>query len=803
MKRIYISFLLHGNMCYDRYTKQEIRDKFPVIYAAGIRAMHRFPQVTAHIDFPGLTTLSLKRYAPWLISELKPLVERKQVILVGCQYAASHALCADEESDLLAAHLGMQIMRDELQADTHVFFPQEMAFHPQSPLIMRQIGATSLIVSPGEWQRPRRVRGVEGSEVNVYPVLPGGGSPDLLEALWDALDDGDFVLVGGDFEMLGSVAAYVERIAALAIQGKIIEWTTVDRYEEEVGTWQQFIAASPFGHSSDDRPESPSFSRWVSDPADIAWHGQALAALDALRTAGMAKAAAQIHGLEPGTVDARLAAAWTTEPDNVWDHYFEHVLEYPEVEERYLTPDGQPTILSRAWHQALIGLNSDASGWVPWTPRTRHRVVALQSAQALAQEVIARFARQVAQRTARLRRADGGCVLALNAAPARTAELAVATDRPMALTEPDGTPIPTATLLQEGHWVARARVALPAYGYKLLGLVPTDSVERWQWQQGHTVEFAGRRAALENGLLTICEGEQVITVSLAPFALADPAGLAPEEVVRPCWDGARTRIRRTSLGQDLEILVELAWTIWLRLVIGLRNDRVDLTADLFFDMPRTIGRRRFDPEGVVLQLTGRPGTVYYDIPFATIRHAGVEPAFVAVQRFAALLANDPDGPSFGLIALSGNQSYKVAGGAGTISVGLGASKQARPAIRPACVVAADGTAQHTVVAAPDPLYGASQHRFAVVFGCPAQVALAAYKLRTGIPVVHVEPGHGNWPGEQSLFTILPDTVRVIAFRTGQKGVEIAVNDLSGRPTVVSCQGHSVEMGAYGLVTVLL
>ncbi|MCL6431167.1 MAG: hypothetical protein K6V36_09960 [Anaerolineae bacterium] len=591
--------------------------------------------------------------------------------------------------------------------------------------------------------------------------------------------------------------------AALAARGKIIDWTTVDRYEEEVGTQHQFAAVSPFGHSDDDRPESPSFSRWVSDPEDIAWHGQAVTALDALRTAGLAKAAAQIHGLDPKAVDAPLAAAWTTEPDNAWDHYFEHVFEYPEVEARYLAPDGQPTILSRAWHQALIGLNSDASGWVPWAPRTRHRMVALHTAQALAQEVIARFAWQVAQRAACPPRAEGGCVLALNAAPARTAELAIATAQPMALAEPDGAPIPTATLLQGGQWVARARVALPSYGYKVLGLVPTNSVERWQWRQGHAIEFSGRRATLENGLLTIAQGEQAVTVSVAPFALADPAGLAPQETVVPDWHGAQCRVRRTSLGEDLEILAEVAWTVWLRVVIGLRHDRVDLAADLFFDAPRTVGRRRFDPEGVVLQLTGRPGSAYYDIPFATIRHCGMEPAFVAVQRFAALLPDDPDGPAFGLIALSGNQSFKVAGRAGIIGVGLGASKQARPAVRPACVLAGDGTAQHTVVPAPDPLCGESRHRFAVVFGSPVQVALAAYKLRTGVPLVRVEPGRGDWPGEQSLFTIAPDTARVIAFRTAREGVEVALNDLSGQAAVVSCQGRSVHMAAYGLATVRL
>jgi len=64
VKRVYLSVLLHGNMCYDRYAGQEIREEFPRIYAAGVRAMHRFPQVTAHVDLPGPTVLSLKRHAP-------------------------------------------------------------------------------------------------------------------------------------------------------------------------------------------------------------------------------------------------------------------------------------------------------------------------------------------------------------------------------------------------------------------------------------------------------------------------------------------------------------------------------------------------------------------------------------------------------------------------------------------------------------------------------------------------------------------------------------------------------------------
>jgi hypothetical protein len=123
-KTVHISFLLHGNMCYDRYTKQEIRDKFPRIYATGLRALARHPEVTAHIDFPGLTLLSLKHHAPWFLKELKPLVDRRQIVMVGCQYAASHALCSDEESDLVASRVTMEMLRRELQPDCSTFFPQ-------------------------------------------------------------------------------------------------------------------------------------------------------------------------------------------------------------------------------------------------------------------------------------------------------------------------------------------------------------------------------------------------------------------------------------------------------------------------------------------------------------------------------------------------------------------------------------------------------------------------------------------------------------------------------------------------------
>ena len=362
-KAVYISFMLHGNMCYDRYTKQEIRDKFPRIYATGVRALARRPEVTAHIDFPGLTLLSLKHYAPGLLDELKPLIGRGQVVMAGCQYAASHALCSDEESDLAAARVTMEMLRRELQPACNTFFPQEIVFHPQLPYIMRQIGVERLIAMPDGWQRPRRVQGIDGSSVAVYPVDHRRVQVGKLEQYYDSHPDGSFVMNYADFEQLSDIDAYVEEIANLATKGKVVRWTTVDRYEKEVGITEHCAAPHPFGQAEEDREESPSFSRWVSHPEDAIWHGHAVRALDAIRAAGFAEAAAGLHGL--GSVNVPLKSSLTTLPDNPWDTRFENADEFPETEAHYLAGGGNSTLLSRAWHHLLIGLNSDRAAGSP------------------------------------------------------------------------------------------------------------------------------------------------------------------------------------------------------------------------------------------------------------------------------------------------------------------------------------------------------------------------------------------------------------------------------------------------------
>lgn len=789
-------------MCYDRYTKQEIRDKFPAIYAAGVRAMRRFRAVTAHIDLPGLTVLSLKHYANWFLEELRPLVDRGQVVMLGCQYAASHAMCADEERDLQAGRLSMEIMRDELQADVASFFNQEIPFHPQTPYIMNQVGAKRLVLRAIDgWTRPRRVRGLDGSSIVLYPLDSSHGRPDALEALYDRMDDGDFVITGGDFEMLVNVEHVLTKIQELAAKGKVIEWTTVDRYEREVGITDWWDTPRVYGTAAEDLPDSPSFSRWVGDPEDMIWHGHAVQAMEGVRAAGFAALSARLHALDE--VDVPLAQSWTTPPDNVWDQHFVEVLEYPEAEARYLSFDGTPTLLSRAWHHLLIGINSDASGWYPWTPRTRHRNTSLRASRGYADEVIARYAREVGARVARPQAEAAGYLLALNPAPARSVEVSLQTEGPMALETAEGTTIPTATSFQGGWWSARACLDLPAYGYALLGLTPSEKVEASHWTDGRQVQRGARSASLADEVLRIAEGDASLGIDVAPFRLSDPSGVAETEVVQPTWEGATTRVRLTTLGTDLDVLKELAWAVWLRLIVGLRDDRIEVTATVHVDMPRRICNLRYTPEGLLVQFRGAPGAVFYDSPYATIEHPNSGPSFVAAQRFAALESGQG---SFGLVPLGRNQSFRLVGGEGIVAANLGASTEGRPDTRPQRIIRPDGTAEHRITSGSDPILGSYTHRFALVFGDRIRVAREARRLRTIVPLVRVAPGGGDWPAEQSLLTVTPDTAHVTAFRVTKDGLQVVVNDVSGQPGTTVAEGKrgdTADLDGYGVATLTI
>ena len=55
---------------------------------------------------------------------------------------------------------------------------------------------------------------------------------------------------------------------------------TIDRYEREIGLFEDYRATVPFGRQDYDTEGSPSFARLVADVEDVRWHGHAVAAMD-------------------------------------------------------------------------------------------------------------------------------------------------------------------------------------------------------------------------------------------------------------------------------------------------------------------------------------------------------------------------------------------------------------------------------------------------------------------------------------------------------------------------------------------
>jgi hypothetical protein len=126
-------------------------------------------------------------------------------------------------------------------------------------------------------------------------------------------------------------------------------------------------------------------------------------------------------------------------------------------------------------------------------------------------------------------------------------------DGPLALAAADGSPMPGGVTFHDGKWTAAARVDLPAYGYRLLGLQERAAEAPVSWKTGNEIAFDGKHVGLSAGRLTLSEGRRQIAIAVAPFRLQDPSGAAQVEEVKPGFDRASTRVRETVFGPELEV----------------------------------------------------------------------------------------------------------------------------------------------------------------------------------------------------------------------------------------------------------
>ncbi|MBQ2027470.1 MAG: hypothetical protein II214_06180, partial [Alistipes sp.] len=82
-KRVYMSFILHGNMNYDRYVITTLWRDFPVIYDNLLTFMDEHPDFKGQLQFSGQTLGSLKQAAPHVLDHAMRIHKRGQLNFTG------------------------------------------------------------------------------------------------------------------------------------------------------------------------------------------------------------------------------------------------------------------------------------------------------------------------------------------------------------------------------------------------------------------------------------------------------------------------------------------------------------------------------------------------------------------------------------------------------------------------------------------------------------------------------------------------------------------------------------------------
>ena len=111
-KKVYMSYILHGNMNYDRYVRPTIWRDFPVIYNNLLDFMDEHPDFKGQLQFSGQTLNSMKQAAPEVLEHALKIHQRGQLNFTGTFYSEPVNVNMDGETNYRCAWLGTKIVED-------------------------------------------------------------------------------------------------------------------------------------------------------------------------------------------------------------------------------------------------------------------------------------------------------------------------------------------------------------------------------------------------------------------------------------------------------------------------------------------------------------------------------------------------------------------------------------------------------------------------------------------------------------------------------------------------------------------
>ena len=207
-KKVYMSYILHGNMNYDRYVRPTIWRDFPIIYDNLLDFMDEHPDFKGQLQFSGQTLNSMRQAAPEVLEHAMTIHKRGQLNFTGTFYSEPVNVNMDGETNYRCAWLGTKIVEDFV-GQTDGFYLQERAYHPQLPWILNNANVSwTPVITGDDSYFPFRLQGMDGSESVCVPIT----RQKIVEKIKSAPEN-SLIVIEEDYEIPSSFTSTYNSMA--------------------------------------------------------------------------------------------------------------------------------------------------------------------------------------------------------------------------------------------------------------------------------------------------------------------------------------------------------------------------------------------------------------------------------------------------------------------------------------------------------------------------------------------------------------------------------------------------------------
>lgn len=808
-KKVYMSYILHGNMNYDRYVRPTIWRDFPVIYNNLLDFMDEHPDFKGQVQFSGQTLNSMKQAAPEVLQHALKIHQRGQLNFTGTFYSEPVNVNMDGETNYRCAWLGTKIVEDFV-GWTDGFYLQERAYHPQLPWILNHANVSwTPIITGDDSYFPFRLKGMDNSSSICIPIT----REKILDKIKQAPKN-SLIVIEEDYEIPSSFTGTYKRIAQFNAESKDIEveWITVKEYIRKFGVKEEkYIDHSAKARNRD----NGTYSRWTADPLDIIVQDYTNKAMADFRSALILNAL--IHhqyGHSPDVPFAQSDATLKEDP-LVWN--IERADIYPDVEPNYLTRNGEITLLSKAEHLLLWAVNSDAKGWYPLYEKRRERINSFENSSNLSQHLIHKGMDWIGKQI-QLKGYDK-YFMVCNMEQQRTKVLSIETEQPYEIYDyTSGNKLKSQCTSSNGKCTIQFEAPLSAYGYQMLAAKRIEKADKPIWTSGNSISNGKLTLTAEEDKITLSHGQQTIDISFDSFqikALAEITSGKGDGEWRDAKEYGTPRISvQDGLYPQLRIERQLDWLVHVQQTYTLINGQVACDIRFVFPHPTLVRKTgdfnviTFDPRGLNMVFrTHQKGEAYYDIPFGT-SHYNQPGISYFCPLSTCFLQHEQNG--FVVSPQTGEQAFSVNTDTGEMTLYLGASTSSGP-IRDVGLTFKDKTTvQHEHAWYSEPFHGEYRHQVMLQpysgdwKEAHVSSAFRSYTQPVYIRECYPQANTNPLPARHSWVELSQPNVEITSMESTPQGLQLRMNEKEGNATQVELKIKgkpvNIPIQAFGIVT---